>query len=125
MRTSANERGASVNSPMTAERKGKKKMQAFIGEKCTGCGGAPICIAMCPVEGALQVLRETSTSPIVRVRVNPDECIGCELCVAKGYEGALTEGCPWDAVTLVPAGSAEPASVREVVGPCDVNREHA
>lgn len=86
---------------MAATRR-KKRYLAVVGDKCTGCSGAPVCIAVCPVEGALEIVREASSSPIVRVRVNPEECIGCALCVAQGYEGSLTEGCPWDAITLLP-----------------------
>jgi len=97
--------------PRTAATRRKKRLLAFVGDKCTGCSGAPVCIAVCPVEGALEIVREAGASPIVRVRVNPDECIGCALCVAQGYEGALTEGCPWDAITLLPVESGdEPAT---------------
>ena len=40
--------------------------------------------------------------PFGRIEVDPLLCIGCKLCTSKGPEGTFLEGCPWDAIDMVP-----------------------
>ncbi len=101
---------------MAKAKRRKKRLLAFIGDECSGCGGSPVCLAMCPVEGAMEYVADDGAFPFGRVRVVPDRCIGCALCASKGYEGALTEGCPWNAVTMVPVEDPEQAEVGDPLG---------
>lgn len=49
-------------------------------------------------------------APVFRViEVDPLRCIGCRLCVARGPDGALLEGCPWDAIEMVDTRDLEAA----------------
>ncbi len=66
--------------------------------------------------------------PFSRVRVVPELCIGCQICGTRRYDEALDEegalplqlvtpntqspqqeGCPWDAIVLVPVEYADEA----------------
>lgn len=74
------------------------RLRASIGDGCTGCGGSPICMALCPVDGALVYEVDEDAFPARRVRVNPELCIGCGLCAIKRFESAVIdqdecEGC--------------------------------
>lgn len=98
---------------MTKTKKQKKRMLATVSDSCTGCAGSPVCIAVCPVDGALEYVPDDDAYPFGTVKVDADRCIGCTLCASKGYEGALTEGCPWDAITMVPAEENEETVANE------------
>ena len=41
------------------------------------------------------------------ILVDPILCIGCKLCTSKGPDGAFLEGCPWDAIDMVPLAEFE------------------
>ena len=75
---------------------------AFVTERCTGCGGAPVCRVYCP-EGALQLVDDRDHFPFKRMQVNPTLCSGCGACVARGPKGSRIFGCPWDAIRLTAA----------------------
>ena len=85
----------------------KKKFVAVIDENCTGCAGTPVCRMFCPTEGALEYLPDETSHHFMRMRVNPEKCIGCRSCVSRGYQGARIEGCPWDAIRMVPAENGD------------------
>jgi ferredoxin len=37
-----------------------------------------------------------------RIEVDPLLCIGCKKCTSKGPMDTLLEGCPWDAIDMMP-----------------------
>ena len=41
--------------------------------------------------------------------MDPTVCIGCKKCVSKGPDGAFLDGCPWDAIEMVPIEEVEAA----------------
>jgi hypothetical protein len=40
--------------------------------------------------------------PFGRIEVDPYLCIGCQKCTSKGPDGAFLDGCPWDAIEMIP-----------------------
>jgi NAD-dependent dihydropyrimidine dehydrogenase PreA subunit len=86
----------------------KKRFVAFIDDTCSGCAGMPVCRIFCPTDGALEYVLDEASHHIKRMRVNPDKCIGCRSCASRGHLGAHTEGCPWNAVRMVPAEDGSP-----------------
>ena len=72
-------------------------------------------MALCCTDGALEFVPDEESLPFRSVRVNPDKCIGCGLCVAGGYEGTMVEGCPWDAITLLPADEVGKVEIEDAV----------
>ncbi len=72
---------------------------AFVTDKCTGCGGAPVCRVYCPC-GALRLVDDHGHHPFKRVEVDAALCTGCGSCVARGPNGSRVFGCPWDAIRL-------------------------
>jgi ferredoxin len=48
--------------------------------------------------------------PFGRIIVDPLLCIGCKLCTSKGPDGSFLEGCPWDAIDMVPLAEFEVAN---------------
>ena len=91
----------------TTKRKRKPHILAVINECCTGCAGSPACVEYCPVEQCMYWMDDPDQPPFGRIVVDPLLCIGCKLCTSKGPEGAFLEGCPWDAIDLVPTGEWE------------------
>ena len=47
--------------------------------------------------------------PFGRIEVDPYLCIGCQKCISKGPDGAFLDGCPWDAIEMVPTEDWEAA----------------
>ena len=47
--------------------------------------------------------------PFGRIEVDPVLCIGCKKCVSKGPDGAFLDGCPWDAIEMIPIEEVEAA----------------
>jgi len=45
--------------------------------------------------------------PFGRIEVDPYLCIGCQKCTSKGPDGAFLDGCPWDAIEMVPTDDWE------------------
>ena len=87
---------------MSTPRKKVPKILAIINECCTGCAGSPACVDYCPVEDCMYWVPDSEHPPFGVIRVDPMLCIGCKLCTSKGPEGAFLEGCPWDAIYMVP-----------------------
>jgi ferredoxin len=88
-------------------RKRKPHIIAFIEENCTGCAGSPACVDYCPVEDCMYWVPDADHPPFGRIEVDPLLCIGFKLCTSKGPEGAFLEGCPWDAIEMVPLAEFE------------------
>ena len=86
---------------LTTPRKKKPKELAVITECCTGCAGSPACVEYCPVEDCMYWSPDPD-GPFGRIIVDPLLCIGCKLCTSKGPDGTFLEGCPWDAIDMVP-----------------------
>lgn len=101
------EKSAPMSEGTTAKRKRKPHILAVINECCTGCAGSPACVEYCPVEQCMYWMDDPSNPPFGRIVVDPLLCIGCKLCTSKGPEGAFLEGCPWDAIDMVPLAEFE------------------
>ncbi len=86
----------------SVQRKRKPKLMAVINDSCTGCSGAPICITECPVDNCMYEVENPDAPIFNRVEVDELLCIGCIKCVTKGPMDTLLEGCPWDAIDMVP-----------------------
>jgi len=72
------------------QRKRKPKILAVINDACTG----------------YEV--ENPDAPVFnRVHVDPLLCIGCKKCITKGPMDTLLEGCPWDAIDMMPVDAYE------------------
>jgi len=91
----------------TGRRKRKPHILAVINECCTGCAGSPACVEYCPVEECMYWVPDFDHPPFGRIAVDPLTCIGCKLCTSKGPDGAFLEGCPWDAIDMVPLAEWE------------------
>lgn len=91
----------------TNKRKRKPHILAVINENCTGCSGSPACVEYCPVEDCMYWNPDPDHPPFGRIIVDPLLCIGCKLCTSKGPDGAFLEGCPWDAIDMVPLAEFE------------------
>ncbi len=91
----------------TTPRKRKPHIIAVINECCTGCAGSPACVEYCPVEDCMYWVPDMRNPPFGRIEVDPILCIGCKLCTSKGPDGAFLEGCPWDAIDMVPLAEFE------------------
>jgi ferredoxin len=91
----------------TAKRKRKPHIIAVINEMCTGCAGSPACVDYCPVAECMYWVPDADHPPFGQIRVDPLLCIGCKLCISKGPDGAFLEGCPWDAIDMVPLAEFE------------------
>ena len=92
---------------MTTKRKKKPNILAIINECCTGCAGSPACVDYCPVEDCMYWVPDPDHPPFGVIEVDPLTCIGCKLCTSKGPDGAFLEGCPWDAIDMVPTAEWE------------------
>jgi ferredoxin len=91
----------------TKQRKRKPHIVAVINEMCTGCSGSPACVDYCPVAACMFWVPDSEHPPFGRIMVDPILCIGCKLCTSKGPDGAFLEGCPWDAIDMVPLAEFE------------------
>jgi ferredoxin len=80
----------------------KPKVLAVITDACTGCAGAPVCQLYCPVVDCMLLVPAEDTLPAGRIWVDPLKCIGCRKCVTRGPDAAFLDGCPWDAILMVP-----------------------
>jgi len=87
---------------LTNKRKKVPKILAVINECCTGCAGSPACVDYCPVQDCMYWVPDPNHPPFGIIEVDPLLCIGCKLCTSKGPDGAFLEGCPWDAIDMVP-----------------------
>ena len=91
-----------ISKGITTKRKKVPKILAIINECCTGCAGSPACVDYCPVADCMYWVPDPDHPPFGVIRVDPLLCIGCKLCTSKGPEGTFLEGCPWDAIDMVP-----------------------
>ena len=87
---------------LTGPRKKKPKELAIITEFCTGCAGSPACVDYCPVDDCMYWVPDEEHPPFGRIEVDPFLCIGCKKCTSKGPDGSFLDGCPWDAIEMVP-----------------------
>lgn len=92
-----------------AARKRKPRILAITTDCCTGCAGSPACIEYCPIEACMFWVPDEDHPPFGRIEVDPELCIGCQKCISKGPDGAFLEGCPWDAIEMVPTDLWESA----------------
>ena len=83
-------------------RKVKPKLLAVITVACTGCAGSPVCQPYCPIEDCMVLVRDERAYPFQRVVVDPLKCVGCKKCLSRGPEHTFLDGCPWDAIVMVP-----------------------
>jgi ferredoxin len=92
---------------ITTPRKKRPKELAIITECCTGCAGSPACVPYCPVADCMYWIPDPDHPPFGRIDVDPFLCIGCKKCVSKGPDGAFLDGCPWDAIEMIPIEDVE------------------
>jgi len=90
-------------------RKKRPKELAVITECCTGCAGSPACVPYCPVADCMYWVPDEDHPPFGHIDVDPVLCIGCKKCTSKGPDGAFLDGCPWDAIEMVPIEEVEAA----------------
>src|SRR3990167_3000639 len=88
-------------------RKKKPKQIAYIMENCTGCSGAPACIQYCPIDTCMYRVPDRDHPPFGTIRVDPKLCIGCKKCTTQGPNDTFLEGCPWDAIVMLPSEEYE------------------
>lgn len=92
---------------MTGNRKKKPAILAVTNENCTGCAGSPVCINYCPVDECMYWIPDEDHPPFGRIEVDGQTCIGCKQCISKGPDGTFLDGCPWDAIDMVPVTEVE------------------
>ncbi|MCY4187230.1 MAG: hypothetical protein OXD30_01965 [Bryobacterales bacterium] len=92
---------------MTGNRKKKPAILAVTNENCTGCAGSPVCINYCPVDECMYWIPDEDHPPFGRIEVDGQTCIGCKQCISKGPDGTFLDGCPWDAIDMVPVAEVE------------------
>ena len=91
-----------VDGKFSGRRKVKPKLLAVITDACTGCAGAPVCEIYCPVDECMILVPATDAFPYQRIWVDPLKCVGCNKCLTRGPEASFLDGCPWDAIVMVP-----------------------
>jgi len=91
----------------TGRRAKKPKLLAVITGACTGCAGAPVCQIYCPVDDCMLLVPAEDTVGYGCIWVDPLKCVGCKKCVTRGPEDTFLEGCPWDAIVMVPTAEWE------------------
>ncbi len=92
---------------MTGNRKKKPAVLAVTNDNCTGCAGSPVCINYCPVDECMYWIPDEDHPPFGRIEVDGQTCIGCKQCISKGPDGTFLDGCPWDAIDMVPIAEVE------------------
>ena len=92
---------------MSGNRKKKPALLAVTNENCTGCAGSPVCINYCPVDECMYWIEDEDHPPFGRIEVDGQTCIGCKQCISKGPDGTFLDGCPWDAIDMVPTAEVE------------------
>jgi ferredoxin len=88
-------------------RKKKPPELAVTNDCCTGCAGSPVCITYCPVEECMYWVPDEDHPPFGRINVDYQLCIGCKKCISKGPDDTFLDGCPWDAIDMVPTAEVE------------------
>lgn len=92
----------SADGKFIGRRKVKPKLLAVITDACSGCSGAPVCEIYCPVDECMLLVPAADGPPHLRIWVDPLKCVGCKKCVSRGPEELFLDGCPWDAIRMVP-----------------------
>ena len=92
---------------LTNPRKKMPKELAVINDCCTGCAGSPVCITYCPVAECMFWVPDEEYPPFGRIEVDYQQCIGCKKCISKGPDDTFLDGCPWDAIDMVPREDVE------------------
>jgi ferredoxin len=88
-------------------RKVKPKLLAVITDACTGCAGAPVCQIYCPVDECMLLVPAEDAFPYGSIWVDPLKCVGCKKCITNGPRETFLDGCPWDAIVMVPTAEWE------------------
>ena len=83
-------------------RKKKPRDIAVITDNCTGCAGSPVCQDYCPIENCMILIKDEDSWPFGYIWVDPLKCIGCKKCTTTGPDEIQLDGCPWDAIEMVP-----------------------
>ncbi len=104
--TTVEKRAPKSNGIQTRRKKIPKEI-AVITENCTGCAGSPACVDYCPVEDCMYWVPDEEHPPFGRIEVDPQLCIGCKKCTSKGPDDTFLDGCPWDAIEMVPTPDVE------------------
>ena len=97
----------SADGRFIGKRAKKPKLLAIITDACTGCAGAPVCQIYCPVVDCMLLVPAEDMLPAGRIWVDPLKCVGCRKCVSRGPDDAFLDGCPWDAIVMVPTSEWE------------------
>jgi len=94
-----------------------RELAVISADRCTGCGA---CIEVCPVDCIARVEQYAQTPGLQGFcEIDWDRCIGCRLCIRlpkKKSDRYTILVCPWDAITMVPAGEL-PQAVAQIGGP--------
>jgi ferredoxin len=101
------EKSEPLSKGLSTPRKKVPKILAIINDCCTGCAGSPACVDYCPVSECMYWIPDVDHPPFGIIEVDPMLCIGCKLCASKGPDGSFLEGCPWDAIDMVPTAEWE------------------
>jgi ferredoxin len=64
-------------------------------------------VEYCPIEDCMFWVPDEDHPPFGKILVDPQLCIGCKKCTSKGPDGAFLDGCPWDAIEMVPTSDWE------------------
>lgn len=91
----------------TGRRKVRPRVLAVVTDACSGCAGAPVCQIYCPVDECMILVPADDAYPYGRIWVDPLKCVGCRKCLSSGPEQLLLDGCPWDAIRMIPTGEWE------------------
>ena len=110
------EKMAPISEGLRTPRKKKPKELAVITECCTGCAGSPACVEYCPVAECMYWVPDPEHPPFGHIEVDPLLCIGCKKCISKGPEGTFLDGCPWDAIEMIPLEEVEAMLGEKVAG---------
>jgi len=97
----------SADGKFVGQRAKKPKALAVIADACTGCAGAPVCQLYCPVDDCMILIAAEDAFPYGRIWVDPLKCVGCKKCVSRGPDATFLDGCPWDAILMVPTSEWE------------------
>src|SRR5690242_7220956 len=100
-------RTGAASAAIGRDRKKRPRILAITTDCCTGCSGSPACIEYCPIEACMFWVPDEDHPPFGRIEVDPYLCIGCQKCTSKGPDGAFLDGCPWDAIEMVPTDDWE------------------
>ena len=96
-----------VDGKFIGRRTKKPKLLAVVNGACTGCSGAPVCQIYCPVDDCMLLVPAQDAFPFGRIWVDPLKCVGCKKCISRGPDDTYLDGCPWDAIVMVPTGEWE------------------